>query len=934
MHPKDVQIARISKNLHSLAEVASRVSQSRVVTEAEPQAQSSVKPAPKGSKKGRAAVVAWDLSHNPVGRAYVLYKLLEANYHVDLVGPIWSRYGSDIWSPLKNSDLNTRTFHCSTLDEFVPKANLLAASVEYDVVYICKPRLPSIYLGSLIKKNSQCPMVLDVDDFELSFFKDETTASLDEITAQAETALYEPFEELGTRYSQSLIQDFDAITVSNIALRQKFGGHIVRHARDEKQFVVCEETRSAAREHLGIKENEFALIFIGTPRPHKGVFEVAAALQELKDDSIVFHIVGTITDGRVKAEFEKYSDANIVFHDDCDFDELPRLLSAADLVPLIQNKDHAISQFQIPAKISDATALGIPVIATDTPPIRDLAAQGGVEIVEEDGLAAKIQEIKSRGNAVRQHIRTFFETELGSVVNRARLSNAIAQAEAVNEENSGTLNPNLNAMCELIAETYKARRIHTLQYRESLSDISGAQSSNEAEIESTVSVQTASADSHKNVLKSVVTPLFRTVANRTINRLSGYQSQNQRGYDIVFFWKQNDSGIYGRRSDMVLRYLARSERIGKVLHIDAPVTMHDVEQNFRLPLATPDSQSDRVMYNIYDRLIGARDTDDVRYRNFLTSKKLTKAQIAGTPVLRREKYVSYVQRQMREAGMRPERSIAWVCPVVWDAPDIIEQTGFQGVVADLIDDQRGWNTSPEFLARLESNYSRILEQSDLVFANCQPLADAFQHYAPPIKVVPNGAERLSEMPVREVPAKLANLPGPIIGYVGNLRDRIDWMLLNEVVQMWPEASFVFAGPASDIPNAQQLAEYPNVHMVGVVPYDEVLAYQRAFDVGMVPHLRNQLTERMNPLKTYNYFAAGLPIVSSDVNNIEELGGFLEVAKNSDEFVAALKRAVDRKKDIGSESWQRIMDDIAWDSRVDTIIQYMEETFERRLRKSA
>ncbi|MBX2882269.1 MAG: glycosyltransferase [Granulosicoccus sp.] len=933
MHPKDVQIARISKNLHSLAEVASRVSQRRV--ESAPEEKNSVAPAPAGRKKGRAAVVAWDLSHNPVGRAFVLYKLLEADYHVDLVGPIWSRYGDDIWSPLKNAKLNVRAFHCSTLDEFVPKANLMAATVDYDVVYICKPRLPSIYLGSLIKKNSQCPMVLDVDDFELSFFKDETSASLDEITAQADAALLEPFEELGTRYSQSLIQEFDAVTVSNIALRQKFGGHIVRHARDEQQFVVCDETRAEARERLGINAHEFALVFIGTPRPHKGVFEVASALHELKDDSIVFHIVGTISDARVKAQFDQYSDACIVFHDDCDFDELPKLLSAADLVPLIQNQDHAISQFQIPAKISDATALGIPVIATDTPPIRDLAIQGGVEIVEQDGLAAKIKEMKARGAAVRQHIRIFFENELGSAVNRTRLANAIRQAVDANDSQDGSLNTSLNAMCELMAATYKDRRIAKLKYAESLSVPVGEKDPREKVPDLTPdNNRVAAASEHKNNLKSSVTPLFRTVANRTIGRLSGNYASKQRGYDIAFFWKQNDSGIYGRRSDMVLRYLSRSERIGRILHIDAPMGMHDVEQNFRFPLDAPNSQSDRVLYNVYDRQIGARDTDDVRYRNFLVSKKRLKGQVAGNPIGQRDDYVPYVRKQMREAGMRPERTIAWFCPIVWDAADLVDQIGFQGVVSDLIDDQRGWNSSPEFLTRLEANYADTLRRSDLVFANCQPLADAFQHYAPPINIVPNGAERFCAMPARDVPEALAGLPGPIIGYVGNLRDRIDWMLLNEVVQAWPEASFVFAGPASEIPNARQLAEYPNVHMVGVVPYDEVLSYLQAFDVGMVPHLRNRLTERMNPLKTYNYFAAGLPIVSSDVNNIENLGGFLEVAKTGDEFVAALKRAVDRKKDIGSESWQQIMDDISWDNRVDTIVQVMGDTFKRRLRKSA
>jgi len=443
-----------------------------------------------------------------------------------------------------------------------------------------------------------------------------------------------------------------------------------------------------------------------------------------------------------------------------------------------------------------------------------------------------------------------------------------------------------------------------------------------------------SGSSHSKTLASTVTPFFRTVVNRAIDFLPTSVTGRQREYDIVFFWKQNDSGIYGRRSDMVTRYLSRSDRVGKILHLDAPMGAHDIEQNFRFPLGDRNCQADRVAFNVYDRQIGARDTENLRYRNYLVSRHSVMGQIAGNRIGKRQNYTDYIRQQMREAGMRPERTIAWFCPVVWDAPKIAAEIGFQSVVSDLIDDQRGWNASPEFLDRLERNYADTLNVSDLVFANCQPLADTFQKYAPPIHVVPNGAERFVDMPEREVPAALADLPGPIIGYVGNLRDRIDWMLLNEVVQAMPEASFVFAGPASDTPNAKQLAEYPNVHMVGVVPYDELLSYLRVFDVGIVPHLRNRLTERMNPLKIYNYFAAGLPIVSSDVNNIAELSEYLEVANSSADFVKALQSAIATDVDTTSPNWQQAMNGIAWDARIDSLLKKMDSTLVRRFKKAA
>ena len=442
-----------------------------------------------------------------------------------------------------------------------------------------------------------------------------------------------------------------------------------------------------------------------------------------------------------------------------------------------------------------------------------------------------------------------------------------------------------------------------------------------------------------NRFKRATTLLFRGVTDSARRWMPPTWVGQKKPYDIVFFWKQNDSGIYGRRSDMVTRYLLRSDRVGKVLHLDAPIACNDIEQRFRFPLSPLNSQDDHVLYNIYDRVYETRDVPNARYRVCITSQKSRTGMIAGRKIGKKQDYIEYVRREMKAAGMQPANSIGWFCPIVWDAPKLIKEIGFGRIISDLIDDQRGWNSNEEYLAKLEKSYSETLESSDLVFANCQPLADAFQHYAPPIKVVPNGAERLALMPERDIPADIASLKGPVIGYVGNLRDRIDWMLLNDVVRAWPEASFVFIGPASDSPNALQLAEHPNVYMPGVVPYGQVLAYLRSFDVGIVPHLRNRLTERMNPLKLYNYFAAGLPVVTSDVSNIDEMRDSLSIAHTPEEFLQAIKQAAQSGVNIESTEWKSTMDSIAWDTRIDELLDTMDSQFKfigakRRYAKSA
>jgi len=333
--------------------------------------------------------------------------------------------------------------------------------------------------------------------------------------------------------------------------------------------------------------------------------------------------------------------------------------------------------------------------------------------------------------------------------------------------------------------------------------------------------------------------------------------------------------------------------------------------------------------------MGVFDNSIVRNRTHVFSRQAKAARFLGSPVLKPDAYVRFVNEQLEEHGMRARNTVAWFCPVIPDAPNLITNVGFGSVICDLIDDQRAWDATPEVKKRLNNSYKNTLSEADLVFANCQSLAEAMQDFAEdPIHVVPNGAERFSDYPESPVPDVLSHIKGPIVGYVGNLRDRIDWTLLHEVVSAMPDVSFVFFGPSGDNANAVSLSGYDNVHVPGVVAYDDLAFHLKAFDVGIVPHLHNQLTARMNPLKVYNYFAAGLPIVSTEVANLENLGSVLNVANTADEFISGIKAAISNKVDTHSNEWRSTMDTIAWESRVQTILDLMDQTLHQKLRKSA
>ena len=227
---------------------------------------------------------------------------------------------------------------------------------------------------------------------------------------------------------------------------------------------------------------------------------------------------------------------------------------------------------------------------------------------------------------------------------------------------------------------------------------------------------------------------------------------------------------------------------------------------------------------------------------------------------------------------------------------------------------------PERVFEANENYRRTLAGADLVFANCAAVSDAFSGFSPqPIHVVQNACEFYPASDGR--PRDLEDVDGPVIGYAGNLRSRIDIDLMEDVMSRRPGWTFVLIGSAHDTTDVLRLRRHPNLRLLGPKTYDEALKYMRCFDVAIMPHLRNSVSDRMNPLKLYVYVALGVPVVSSDVANIDELRDRIAVATDAEDFIAKLDLAVARRGFTGpnrppppEELWS-----ISWPRRVATMV---------------
>jgi glycosyltransferase involved in cell wall biosynthesis len=202
---------------------------------------------------------------------------------------------------------------------------------------------------------------------------------------------------------------------------------------------------------------------------------------------------------------------------------------------------------------------------------------------------------------------------------------------------------------------------------------------------------------------------------------------------------------------------------------------------------------------------------------------------------------------------------------------------------------------------IESLEAEMLRRADLVFATSPVLAERLGRSGRAVQCLPNvadialfGRAVTEELPE---PADLKGAARPRAVYVGNLAEyRIDLPLLDRLAGMLPDLQFVFIGvigmgdaaaPGSAV---SRLAARDNVHLLGPKPQQDLPAYLRFCDAAMIPFLENEHTRGSLPLKLWEYIAAGLPVIATDLPNFADPAreGVVIPASDTASFASALR----------------------------------------------
>lgn len=282
-------------------------------------------------------------------------------------------------------------------------------------------------------------------------------------------------------------------------------------------------------------------------------------------------------------------------------------------------------------------------------------------------------------------------------------------------------------------------------------------------------------------------------------------------------------------------------------------------------------------------------------------RRLTKAEIANV--------FSAIERMLKEAGSSSPVVIVSLplwnevaqllkrrcgCRVIYDCHDLL--AGFRNISQDMLEAE-----------------SDLFALSDFVLFSARWLMDSKNSEHRAVR----GKSMLLRNAVRAQDFDFIHRHDRVgrrtVGYAGSLDFWFDVDIIRSAAERRPDWNFMLFGrvESSEIYELRKLA---NVRLMGEVPYSTLRYHFASIDVCVIPFRISPLTLATNPLKLYEYFACGHPVVSSPLPEVQEYGKLVYFASDAEEFIAQLEEAMEEDNPRTAVERRLVAERESWSAR--------------------
>lgn len=246
------------------------------------------------------------------------------------------------------------------------------------------------------------------------------------------------------------------------------------------------------------------------------------------------------------------------------------------------------------------------------------------------------------------------------------------------------------------------------------------------------------------------------------------------------------------------------------------------------------------------------------------------------------------------------------------------------VIYDCMDEHEGFSTNSN---EMLSDEHKLMNLADMVIASSNRLYEKIKLSTDNVLLIRNAGEyrHFSSVDNSLIDKTDSLKSNKIIGYYGAISEWFDIDLIYFLAKRHPEWSFVLIGDTFGC-DTTKVSGLQNVSFLGEKPYDELPKYLNVFDVAIIPFIKNNLTLATNPVKVYEYLAAGKAVVSTDLPELRLMSEYLYLASSHEEFEIAILNALNNDDVELVERRKRYASENTWENRYSVLTREITSRF--------
>ncbi len=227
--------------------------------------------------------------------------------------------------------------------------------------------------------------------------------------------------------------------------------------------------------------------------------------------------------------------------------------------------------------------------------------------------------------------------------------------------------------------------------------------------------------------------------------------------------------------------------------------------------------------------------------------------------------------------------------------------------------------------RVADREARLLNRARWVMVNSPALLEGRRAVRGATHWVPSGVDVAHYASARDLPADLAAIRRPVAGFLGAIDGyKLDFALLEACARSLPDVSFVTVGPVGWVQGGQREKPPtgPNVYHLGQRPYSSLPSYLRGFDLALLPNRTMGYMASNFPMKLFEYFAAGVPVVATDVPALQPFARWIRIARQPEEFIQQVKSVLGNPDARTRQAAQELAARNSWDHQAARVLEIL------------